>query len=263
MLKIIIPLCCFFVLTGTSINAQVDSAKVSRISPDHIETDRPDESEAVSTVPRGYFQMEHGFSIEDTEPGFIYSHPSSLWRFGVNDRFELRLITEYIRIQREPNPDLSGFLPLSFGIKSRLTNQRGGWPAISFLGHLKFPGLVAEEFETTYFAPDFRLAFEHDISNAFTLSYNVGAEWDGESAEPNFTYSLSPNVSITDRLGIFAELYGSTPQREDDDPELRVDAGFTFLINNDLMLDISAGQGLTDNAPERFVAFGFSYRFKL
>jgi hypothetical protein len=45
--------------------------------------------------------------------------------------------------------------------------------------------------------------------------------------------------------------------------ELRADAGLTYLIGNNFQLDFSAGQGITDNAPERFVAFGFSYRFPL
>lgn len=263
MHKLTYILCCIFVFTTTQLSAQEDTMKMNMITSDHIQADRPDQSETPFLTPKGYFQMEHGFSIEDTDPGFVYSYPSSLWKFGVNDNFEIRLITQYITIQHQPNPDVNGFLPLSFGIKTKLSEQKGILPKISFLGHLKFPGLVSEDFETTYFAPDFRLLFNHTVSDAFSVGYNVGAVWDGETGEPNFLYSLSPSLNISNRLGLFAELYGNTPQREDDDPELRVDAGFTFLVSNDFMIDVSAGQGITDNAPERFVAVGFSYRFKL
>jgi hypothetical protein len=259
MKKYLIIMSMLFAGWTTEILGQTDSTMVMQ----PIETDRPDESEAASLVPRGYFQMEHGFKVEDTNPGFIYSYPSSLWRFGVNDNFEIRLITEYITIQKEPSPDLNGFLPLSLGFKTKLAEQKGILPKIALLTHFTFPGVVSEEFETTYFAPDIRLAFQHKVSDFFSVGYNVGAAWNGEDGEPDFLYSLSAGIAISNRLGLFGELYGSTPQRDDSDPELRADAGLTYLIGNDFLLDLSAGTGLTEDAVEEFVAFGFSYRFKL
>lgn len=240
-------------------NAQSDSTMM--MAP--IQADRPDQTESAYLVPKGYFQMEHGFSIEDTDPGFIYSYPSSLWKYGVNDNFEIRLTTDYITIQHEPDPDLNGFLPLSIGFKSKLSEEHGLLPQMAFIGHMVFPGIVSKELETTYFAPSLQLAFNHNVSDFFSVGYTVGAAWDGETGEPNFLYSLSPSISITDRLGLFVEGYGSTPQRDEDEIELRVDAGLTYLIGNDFLLDVSAGKGITDNAPEQFVSFGFSYRFKL
>ncbi|MBF6609373.1 MAG: transporter, partial [Flavobacterium sp.] len=34
----------------------------------------------------------------------------------------------------------------------------------------------------------------------------------------------------------------------------------TYLLSNDFMLDVSGGFGLTDNAPDYFMALGFSFR---
>lgn len=230
---------------------------------DPIRADRPDQTESSFLVPKGYFQMELGFSITDTDPGFIYAYPSALWKYGLTDNFELRLITQYITIQKEPNPDLSGFLPLAAGFKARLSEQKGVLPKMSFLGHLRLPGVVAEEFETTYLAPDLRLAFDHIISDVFSVSYNVGLVWDGEDPEPFVIYTLSTGFAISERLGLFAEVYGATPQRSSEDLELYADAGLTYLIGNNFLLDISASQGITDNAPLSYVSAGFSYRFKL
>lgn len=244
-----------------SISGQTDTLMMM----EPIQTDRPDHTETPFLVPKGYFQMEHGFSIEDTDPdlaGFVYSYPSSLWKYGVNENFEIRLITEYIT-RTAPEPDINGFLPIAVGFKTKLAEQHGILPKISFLGHLTFPGIVTEDLETTYFAPDLRLAFSHGISDFFSVSYNVGVEWDGENAEPDFLYSLSTGFALTDRLGLYLEGYGSTPQREDDPIELRADAGLTYLIGNDFLLDVSAGKGLTADATEQYVAFGISYRFKL
>lgn len=239
--------------------AQSDSMMVV----DRIQTDRPDQTETSALVPKGYFQMEHGFSIEDTDPGFIYTMPSSLWKYGLNEHFEIRVITEFVRIQKEPNPDIDGFLPVKVGFKSKLGEQKGILPQVAFIGHLAFPGIVSDEFETIYFAPDLRLAMSHTISDFFSVGYNVGIEWSNDNAEPDFFYSLAPNFSLTKRLGLFIEGYGYTPQREDDPIELRADAGLTYLIGNNFLLDVSAGQGISEAAIERFISFGFSYRFKI
>ena len=67
-------------------------------------------------------------------------------------------------------------------------------------------------------------------------------------------------ANITGGIGIFVEGYGRVPQQREDDNQLRMDAGLTYLINNDVQVDLSGGIGLTDNAPEKFVALGLSFR---
>ncbi|HJW29237.1 MAG TPA: hypothetical protein VJ508_08280, partial [Saprospiraceae bacterium] len=103
MTKLTHFLLLLFSLTLTSLAAQEDSMKTTMMM-DPIQPDRPLQSQSSYLVPKGYFQMEHGFSIEDTDPGFIYSYPSSLWKFGVNENFEIRLTTQYITIQHDPDP---------------------------------------------------------------------------------------------------------------------------------------------------------------
>ena len=76
-------------------------------------------------------------------------------------------------------------------------------------------------------------------------------------------YTLTTGLAISKRLGLFAEVYGATPQRSSEELELYADAGLTYLIGNNFLLDVSASQGITDNAPLSYVSAGFSYRFKL
>jgi len=253
---------CFIGCISTRLIGQADTMSATMVI-DPIRADRPGQTHSAYLTPKGYFQMEHGFSIEDTEPGFIYSYPFSNWKYGINENFEIRLNTHFITIQQEPNPDVNGFLPISLGFKSKLANQHGILPKMAFIGEMTFPGLVDADFETTYFAPTLILVFQNYISDFISISYEGGAVWDGETGEPNFIYSLEPSINITNRLGLFGELYGSTPQREESDLELRVDAGITYLIGDGLLLDLSAGQGISENADESFVEFGLSYRFKL
>jgi hypothetical protein len=254
-----------FIVASSLINvnlfAQARTDTMMMVLP--IQTDRPDHTETSALVPRGYFQMENGFSIEDTEPGFIYTHPSTLWKVGVSENFELRVLTEYINIQLDPNPKVDGFLPVQVGFKSKLLDQKGIVPQAAFIGHLSLPGVASKQFQQTYFAPTMILALQHSIHDRFSVAYNVGAEWDGETPRPDFIYSLALGAGIVGGLGIYGEVYGRVPQQREDDAELRVDAGLTYLITDDVQADVSAGIGITDNAPEKYVAVGFSYRFKM
>ena len=252
-----------FPAVGQSGSTMTDMKSDSMKTMDPIRADRPDQSESSYLVPKGYAQMELGFSITDTDPGFIYAYPSALWKYGLTDNFELRLITQYITIQKSPNADQNGFLPLAVGFKSKLSNQKGILPKVSFLGHLRLPGVVSDEFEITYLAPELRLAFDHQVSDFFNVGYNVGLLWNGADSEPLVLYTLTTGFSLTRRLGIFGEIYGATPQRDSESLPLNVDAGITYLIGNNFLLDVSASKGITDNADFSYVSAGFSYRFKL
>jgi hypothetical protein len=257
MYKLIITLLAVWIITS-QLHAQTDSLKL--VAP--IDVDRPDHSESATLVPKGYFQMENGFSIEDTDPGFLYTYPATLWKIGVSENFEFRVFTQYINIQHEPNPDVDGLLPIQVGLKAKLLDQKGIVPKAALLAHLSLPGIASKQFETTYFAPSFRLAFQHAIDR-FTVSYNVGAEWNGESPRPFFIYTFSLGANIIERLGAFVEVYGDVPQQIEDDFRHRLDAGLTYLISDDVLADVSGGIGLSDNAPEKYVAIGLSYRFKM
>ncbi len=257
--RIILGFPAMLCMLMTNLHAQEDSLAVM----EPIETDRPYQTETASVVPKGYFQMENVFSIEDTEPGFIYTHPLTLWKVGVSEHFEFRVITEYINIQLDPNPKVDGFLPVQVGFKSKLLEQKGIVPKTSFIGHLTLPGIASKQFQETYFAPSLKLAFKHKIQDRFSLLYNLGAEWDGETARPDFIYSMALVAGIVDGLGVYAEVYGSVPQQRVDDADLRLAGGLTYFISTEVTADVSGGIGLTDNAPEKYISVSLSYRFKM
>ncbi|MFW5756057.1 MAG: transporter, partial [Tangfeifania sp.] len=107
-------------------------------------------------------------------------------------------------------------------------------------------------------AADMRLAFAHTLTETFSLSYNLGAEWNGESAIPGYFYSVAAGIGITKSVGMFVESYGLIP--ETGQPEHLLDAGFTLLLLANLQLDISGGIGLNEHAADHFISFGLSYR---
>jgi hypothetical protein len=223
-----------------------------------IETDRPDQTECPYIVPAGHFQLEAGFnyeSIDAKEKKWIM--PTALWKYGINQQFELRLITE-INNKRTEGKSSTGLLPVEIGFKVRLMEEKGIQPLTSFISHISIPNTSSQKFSTSYFAPNFRFTMLHTLSDRLTLSYNLGAEWDGENPEPIFIYTLAPAYSFTDRLGAYIEIYGFAPQQQRADH--RADGGIFYLVKNNIQLDASGGFRITENAPEYYGALGFSIR---
>jgi len=223
-----------------------------------IQADRPDQTETPAIVPKGMFQVETGFTFQKNDAfSKSLSFPSTLWKYGVNKNFELRLITEFLS-EEINNEKFNGITPVSVGLKVKLTDENGIIPKTSFVGHISLPNAASKEFKTEFFAPEFRFVMQHTLSEKISFSYNLGAEWNGFSAEPTFIYTNAIGYSITEKLGSYIEIFGFIPQKEKSNHSF--DGGITYLINPNFMLDLSSGIGISKNAPKNYFAFGFSFR---
>ncbi|WP_367772953.1 transporter [Flavobacterium sp. WC2421] len=226
-----------------------------------IQTDRPDQTECPFITPVGYLQLENGFSFEKTKQNANEIQAAAvLVRYGINQNFELRLISEFI-IDKNNLEKKAGINPILIGFKTKLMNEKGIIPTTSFIGHITIPRLASAPYKQKYYTPEFRFTMQHTISDKQVLSYNLGAEWNGETTEPTFVYTLTTGYSITEKLGGYVELYGFIPQIEK--PDHRFDAGFTYLFNPNHQLDISGGLGLSKISPDYFLSLGYSFRFKI
>lgn len=223
-----------------------------------IQADRPDQTETPAIVPKGMFQVETGFTFQKNNTiSKSCTLPSTLWKYGVNENFELRLITEFLS-EEISNTKLNGVSPIYVGFKVKLADEKGIIPKTSFIGHISLPNAASKEFKTDFFAPEFRFVMQHTLSAKFSLSYNLGAEWDGFSAEPTFIYTNAVGYSISNKLGSYIEIFGFIPQNTKSNHSL--DGGITYLINNNFMVDLSSGFGISKNAPDYYWALGFSFR---
>ncbi|MBU4537017.1 MAG: transporter [Weeksellaceae bacterium] len=228
-------------------------------SQESIETDRPDQTESASLTPKNFIQIESGFLYEKTgDYSEKFSHPNILWKYGINDHFEVRMITE-LSSEKLGNETFSGMMPLTFGFKAKLTEEKNVLPKISFIGHLTANKLSSKHFETTYIAPSFKFLFQHTLSEKWRMGYNLGADWNGETPDATAVYTLSAAYTVTERLGAFAEVFGFLNKYRKADHSLH--GGFTYLISNDLQLDASSGFGISEISPDYFISCGVSYRF--
>ncbi len=223
-----------------------------------IQLDRPDQTECPFIVPQKYFQMEGGINFEkinNHEKSFV--HPAILWKYGVTEKVELRLITQLTTIENN-HSKLTGLNPVAVGFKVNLAKEKGILPTTSFIGHLIISAFATNNLKATYFAPAFRFTMQHTLTDKISLGYNLGAEWDGETPEPTFIYTLTTGFSLTEKLGAYIEVYGFASQKLKAD--YRLDGGFTYLLQQNIMADISGGIGITANAPGYYGSAGFTFR---
>jgi hypothetical protein len=165
-----------------------------------IQTDRPDQTETPFLVPKSMFQVENGFSFQknNTNSNTI-TLPSSLWKYGVNENFELRLITEF-SIEKNFDSEISGLNPVLIGCKIKIAEEKGIFPKTSFIGHIGLPNVASSKNKNEFTAAEFRFVMQHTLSKKMSFSYNLGSEWNGNSPEATFIYTIATGYSISERL---------------------------------------------------------------
>ena len=139
-----------------------------------IQLDRPDQTECPFITPKGYIQMENGFLIETLKNGLNNKYlPSSLIKYGVNEKMELRLSTS-ISQEKANGIEKVGITPITLGFKTTLFEESGIIPKTSFIGQLTTAKLGTKEYHSDYAEPSFRFVMQHNLSSKVTLSYNIG-----------------------------------------------------------------------------------------
>lgn len=176
---------------------------------DRIETDRPNESELADLVPKRYLQIESGIynekkSVSESD----VMHPHTILRYGIGERIELRLLTNFSTLKEDMNSRdkiSTGLEPVSPGVKVSLLKQKSIVPSTSLLLHAGIPSLASKDFKAKHLAPEVRLLMENSLSDNIELTYNAGVEWDGFEKDPTWLYTISPGFDIGDRFEAFIE----------------------------------------------------------
>ena len=229
-------------------------------------TDRPDQTESAVVVPLKFLQIETGFLMENNKDADIryqsFAYNSTLLRYGLFKNMELRLGLEYLGDRSKTKGSefkntTSGFGPLYTGFKIKIADEENWKPHIAFLGAIIFPFTACDSLKPSYSAASMLFAFSNTLSDRYSIGYNLGIDWDGNTPIPNYFYSVSLGIGLTEKVGSFIEAYGTLP--EEGKPEHLADAGFTWLLYPNFQLDLSGGVGIY-NAADNFISFGFTYR---
>ncbi|MEX1232553.1 MAG: transporter [Planctomycetaceae bacterium] len=241
-----------------------------------ITTDRPDFTEASSTVGLGVLQIEMGYTFtQDKDAGVRtkgHSWGESLFRYGILDdwlefRFAVLPASEHIThltIGGARNTT-SESKEIYVGFKLALTEQRGWLPEMALVPQLTVP-TGSNGFTTNETLPGMNWLYGWDINDTLSTGgstqFNRAIDDSGE-AYIEFAQSWTVGYGLTDELGAYTEWFAFFPNGADTARvEHYANAGFTYLITNDIQWDIRAGVGLNDAAADFFAGTGVSVRFR-
>ena len=227
-------------------------------------TDRPDQTESASVIPIRGFQLETGFSFEryDSYTNKT-SYNSTLLRYGLFERVELRMGLEYLGVSQSldgGDSEENGFGPISIGTKLFLREEGDGLPQLALLATLSIPKTGTEAFENKNLGADLRLNGEYTLNEAMSFGANLGVAWSGAEEDDAAIgiYTAVIGMNLSEKIGAFAELYGFLPSEGKNDH--RWDGGLTYAVNEDFQLDFSTGVGLSKVSPDFFISLGLSIR---
>ncbi|MCC9169135.1 transporter [Pontibacter harenae] len=251
----LIPLCTLIILATTAATP-VLAQNVQGINPD-----RPDLTPNSYVVPTGYTMVELGLLYQKettaTSEARTYAYPTALVRYGLLDKLELRVLgaLKDSVVENGEQRTFSGAGPLSVGARLKLLENQGWVPQASLTVMVALP-VASRRFRPENPEPRVTLAFANELSDKSELQYGLTQGWvEGSSVT---RYAVNFSTDLTDAITFLVEAVGEKERGEQ--AGYQGVAALQFGLGLHLMLDVAAGLGLNDAAPDYFVGTGLSVR---
>lgn len=232
-----------------------------KLNAQQIITDRPDQTESSSTVPKGSLQIESGLLIGFTEQNLFSESqilaPTTLFRYGITKGIEIRVVNQLESIKNQTSSKTTnGVSDLEIGTKIQLLKKEDINTEIAFLTHLILPtgskALTNDNVGTIN-----KISVAHQVTNNIGVGYNIGYNYFGDG-KGDLTYSLAIGIGITDKAAIYVEPYGDLTEFKNHIANFNT--GLTYLLKDNFQIDFSFGTGL--NYTMNYISMGFSWNIK-
>lgn len=246
---------------------------------ERIETERHDFTQSAVTVGRGVVQVEGGYSYfyKDTEHEIESAHtaPEMLLRFGLSEDIEFRLRWNYAWEFIDVEDDNSGAEDLRYTLKLQMTRESEEsllpTSALEVRGTAPTGG-EAWTTERVEFGLDY--IYQWQLAEGMTIAGSTGFATNGlgdfgllpeESAEDRFislTQSAVLGLELSEANTMYAEWFGIYSQGLEDEFTISVfNIGIDHYVNDDFVIDVRVGVGLSDDSDDFFSGIGGGYRF--
>ena len=226
-----------------------------------IRSGRPGQAIGAYSVGKKVFQVQSGLTYNQAQfdsDNQIRSYVvGTVLRAGVTEKLEVSGVINWRRddiTSPEEGQILSGIGNTQIGARYNISKNQGAVPAIAIQGRALLTA-QSQEYRRDKIGSKFILATGNKVNDWLSIGTNWGVLWSGYGADPQSFYALNFSFGLSDKIGAFAEIYGGL-----DEFNTYFDGGFSYLINLDLQLDLSAGWQGENNITDWFVDGGISYR---
>lgn len=239
-----------------------------------LSTDRPDKTESPYTVDAGHVQIELDFANYtrdrdgggDDDPlvetaGLV---PFNL-KLGLTNSTDLQLLIEpYVRRRIDDRETESGFGDVTVRLKHNLWGNDGGRTALALMPFATLPtGSERIGGGTAAFGLIVPLAVgvSDRIGIGFMTQIDLVEDAGEDDFEVRFINSATIAFDLTERLGVYAELFAERGTDRRARWAVTGDAGLTYALSDNVQLDGGVNVGLTDAADDLNLFIGLSRRF--
>ena len=224
-----------------------------------INTERPSFSSSPLALGKGLWQIESGYLYTSDNNSISQDEstlPNLLLRFGFHEKLELQLSATGYTSQRIDGVKTTGTQDTSLGVKWQMNNTNSSVP-LALFGSLSLP-TGSTEFSSDETTPSLGLFWNHSSTlgwfGAAILSY----------PDDSFTFdnAVGLSFSLQENTGAYVEYLASYSDAASDDIAHSLNTGVTWLLSDNLQLDINGSVGLNDTASDYAAGVGLSYRFQ-
>ncbi|MDF1743649.1 MAG: transporter [Gimesia sp.] len=256
-----------------------DGRNMSEIDPyeERIETERHDFTQSTKTVGRGVAQVEAGYSYyyKDNMSEIENSHatPEMLLRLGLTENIEFRLHWNYGWRFADEGTNEEGAQDLIWSIKLGMTDQDCWIPRSALEIRSSVPtGGSDWSTERVEFGLDY--IYRWELTEGFSLYGSTGFGTDGlgefslipeEQTKDRFivwTQSVALGIDLTEKNTMYVEYFGLFSHAlADDFAQNYFNIGIDHYINDNFVVDLRIGKGLSPDSDDFFSGIGGGYRF--
>lgn len=244
-----------------------------------LSTDRPDKTESPYTVDAGRVQVEmdlltYARDVDRRGGANLRSETLRIvpvnFKLGLTNSTDVQLLIDpYVRQTvtdrtTRTRERASGLGDVTLRLKQNLWGNDGGSTALALMPFVKLPtssnGLGNDAVEFGLIVP-LAISISDRIGIGLMTEIDMLEEADGSGYAPTFINSATISFSLTDRLGIYTELFTERSSERGASWVVTGDAGLTYALTDDLQLDGGVNIGITDAADDVELFVGISRRF--
>lgn len=230
-----------------------------------LSADRPDVTESPYTVDAGAVQIELSF-FDFTKSGGTDTWtiaPSNI-KFGLLDDVDIQFVIDPYITSRGDGEDADGFGDTQVRLKINLWGNHGGPSALAIMPFIQIP-IASDGLGHNHIEGGVILPFATELAEGVGLGLMLEADFVYDDARDNYETELVATAALgfdlTESVGAYTEIIGSTGADGDSPDTLVIGLGATHLVTANLQLDAGINIGLSNDADDLGIFSGMTVRF--
>lgn len=249
-----------WVLPGATLQAQ-QVLKLQAQQASEFNISIADKTEETGLLEKGQWQVEGGFLLNRYRHGASSDIGQLFIRHSISDKLEVRLLTEEGRGRdRYISETVQSTYPLAIGSKLKILENHSFLPVMTLVGYINLPFTAHSKQQSHYWSPMIFMAFQHQLSDKWSIDYNAGAQQEGFGTTWAALLNGSVHYRVTEKLESFVEYYAQYEPAGP--PQHNIGGGLSLEITTHIAVYLAGGSSVfAKKETNSFYTAGIAARF--